>query len=81
MAAFWGAAKYIKLQEIGIDPNIIGSQSLRAWGAMDLKIMGYTNYTIIKYGRWKSDTWQMYMHIQVSKLYEGVAKNMITPVR
>ena len=48
---------------------------------MDLKIMGYTNYTIIKYGRWKSDTWQMYMHIQVSKLYEGVAKNMITPVR
>jgi hypothetical protein len=70
----------LNLQERGIDPDMIGAHSLRAGGAMALKIMGYADSTIRKFGRWTSDTWQMYIHSQISKLYEGVAQKMSTPI-
>ena len=41
---------------------------------MDLNIMGYNDSTIKFFDRWKYDTWQMYIHIQISKLYKGVEK-------
>ena len=47
---------------------------------MDLKITGYNDSTIRKFGRWTSDTWQMYIHCQISKLYKGVEKKMITKI-
>jgi len=72
------AAKSLNLQDKGIDPDLIGTHSLRAGGAMALKIMGYNDSTIRKFGRWTSDTWQMYIHSQISKLYEGVAQKMST---
>ena len=72
------AAKALNLQDKGIDPDLIGAHSLRAGGAMALKIMGYNDSTIRKFGRWTSDTWQMYIHSQISKLYEGVAQKMST---
>ena len=56
------------------------AQSLRSEGSMVLKSMGYNDSTIRKLGRWKSDTWQMHIHSQISKLYRGEAKNMSTPV-
>ena len=74
------ASKALKLHEAGIDPDMIGAHSLRAGGAMALKIMGYSDSTIQKFGRWTSDTWQMYIHSQISKLYEGVAQKMSTPI-
>ena len=74
------AAKALKLQDRGIDPDMIGAHSLRAGGAMALKIMGYADSTIRKFGRWTSDTWMMYIHSQISKLYEGVAQKMSTPI-
>ena len=70
------AAKSLKLQVQGIDPDLIGAHSLRAGGAMALKIWGYKDSTIRKFGRWSSDTWQMYIHSQISQLYEGVAQSM-----
>ena len=70
------AAKSLKLQMQGIDPDLIGAHSLRAGGAMALKIWGYNDSTIRKFGRWSSDTWQMYIHSQISQLYEGVAAKM-----
>ena len=75
------AAKSLKLQDRGIDPDMIGAHSLRAGGAMALKIMGYPDSTIQKFGRWTSDTWQMYIHSQISKLYEGVAQKMSKPIQ
>ena len=70
------AAKSLKLQIQGIDPDLIGDHPLRAGGAMALKIWGYKDSTIRKFGRWSSDTWQMYIHSQISQLYEGVAEKM-----
>ena len=74
------ASTALNLQERGIDPDMIGAHSLRAGGAMALKIMEYADSTIRKFGRWTSDTWQMYIHSQISKLYEGVAQKMSTPI-
>ena len=45
------ATKSLKLHENGIDPDLIGAHSLRAGGAMSLKIMGYSDSTIQKIGR------------------------------
>ena len=70
------AAKSLKLHVQGIDPDLIGAHSLRAGGAMALKIWGFKDSTIRKFGRWSSDTWQMYIHSQISQLYEGVADKM-----
>ena len=74
------ASKALKLHERGIDPDMIGAHSLRAGGAMALKIMGYKDSTIRAFGRWTSDTWLMYIHSQISKLHEGVAQKMSTPI-
>ena len=43
-------SKALNLQECGIDPDMIGAHSLRAGGAMALKIMGYADSTIRKFG-------------------------------
>jgi len=62
------AAKELKLHDRGINPDMIGAHSLRAGGAMALKIMGYTDSTIRKFGRWTSDTWMMYIHRDLLEL-------------
>ena len=74
------AAKALKLHDKSIAPDMIGAQSLRAGGPMALKIMGYADSTIRKFGRWTSDTWMMYIHSQISKLSQGVAQKMSTPI-
>ena len=61
-------AKNLKPQERGVEPGIIGAHSLQEGGAMALKTMGYKNYTIRKFGLWTLDTWQMYIHSQITKL-------------
>ena len=70
------AVRSLNLQYKGIDPDLVGAHSLRAGGAMALKLMGYKDSTIQKIGRWTSNTWQMYIHSQISKLHEGVAADM-----
>ena len=52
------AAKILKVQERGIEPDMEGANSLRVGGAMALKIMGYKDSTIRKLGWWISDTWK-----------------------
>ena len=47
---------------------------------MALKIQGFNDSTIRKLGRWKSDTWQMYIHSQIDQIYQGVAAAMSTPI-
>ena len=74
------ATKSLRMHENGIDPDLIGAHSLRAGGAMSLKIMGYNDSTIQKLGRWTSDTWQMYIHSQIGHLHHGIAANMTTAI-
>ena len=70
------AAKKLNLHQQGIDPDIIGAHSLRAGGAMAMKLQKYPDTTIQKMGRWTSNTWLQYIHNQIAHISEGVAKKM-----
>ncbi len=72
------SVKTLNLQENGYDPDMVGAHSLQAGGAMALKLKGYNNSDIQKFGRWTSNTWQMYIHSQIGKLSNGVAAKMST---
>ena len=58
--------------------NRIGSHSLRAGGAMALKLNGIDTVLIKKYGRWTSDTFITYIHEQIAHLAAGVSTAMTT---
>ena len=55
-------ASTLNLQNNGIDLDLIGSHSLRAGGAMALKLHGYEDTTIKKMGSWTSLTFLQYIH-------------------
>lgn len=74
------ASKKLKLHEKGIDPDLIGAHSLRAGGAMALKLNGFEDTTIQKIGRWTSNTWMMYIHNQIAHLSIGVSQKMSTKI-
>jgi hypothetical protein len=74
------AAKALKLDKQGIDPDLIGAHSLRAGGAMALKLHGFDNITIMKMGRWTSLTFTQYIHNQIAHLAEDVSKKMSIPL-
>lgn len=70
------AVRKLKLEVQGIDVDIIGNHSLRSGGAMALKLAGFSDTEIMKFGRWKSTTWTMYIHNQIAHLSKGVASGM-----
>ena len=70
------AAVKLNLGQHGIDPDLIGSHSLRAGGAMALKLQQYSDTLIQKLGRWSSTTWLQYIHTQIAHLAKGVATKM-----
>ena len=60
----------------GFDPKFVSSHSLRAGGAMAMKLNGIDRDTIKKFGRWSSDTFLMYIHEQISAFSSGVSTAM-----
>jgi len=64
----------------GYDIKRVGPHSLRASGAMQLKLNGVSDSMIQKLGRWSSMTWLQYLHGQISCLTSGVSSLMATPV-
>jgi integrase len=64
----------------GYDLLRIGPHSLRASGAMQLKLNGVSDSMIQKMGRWSSNTWLQYLHGQISCLTRGLSARMATPV-
>lgn len=64
----------------GYDLLRIGPHSLRASGAMQLKLNGVSDSMIQKMGRWSSMTWLQYLHGQISCLTRGLSARMATPV-
>lgn len=70
------AVRRLKLNRQNIDEDIIGNHSLRSGGAMALKLSGHSDSEIMKFGRWKSTTWTMYIHNQIAHLSKGVASDM-----
>ena len=69
-------AKILNLQAHGIDPDLIGAHSLRAGGAMALKLHGFDDTTIMKMGRWTSLTFLQYIHTQIAHLSKDISKQM-----
>ena len=55
-------AKDLKLNFQAIDNDIVGAIFLRIRGAIDLKLHGYDDTTIIKMGRWTSLIFLQYVH-------------------
>ena len=70
------AVKELQLHEMGIDPDLVGAHSLRAGGAMALKLHGFDDTTIMKIGRWTSLTFLQYIHNQIAHLSKDVSKKM-----
>ena len=60
----------------GFPQDQLGSHSLRAGGAMALKMNGIDSMLIKKYGRWSSDTFLTYIHEQIAGLADGVSAAM-----
>ena len=66
----------LNLAEHGIDPDLVGAHSLRAGGAMALKLHGFDDTTIMKIGRWTSLTFLQYIHNQIAHLSTDISKTM-----
>jgi len=60
----------------GYELKRIAAHSLRASGAMALRLAGYNDGIIKKFGRWRSDTFLTYIHSQIGALSRGVATQM-----
>ena len=74
------AAKLLNLGDQGIDPDLIGAHSLRAGGAMALRLNGYDDTTIMKMGRWTSLTFTQYIHNQIAHLATDMSRKMSMPL-
>ena len=68
----------LKLHLQDIDKNLVGVHSLRAWGAMALKLHGYDDMTIMKMGLWTSLSFLQYIHNQISHLSKEISAKMST---
>ena len=73
VAAVRDTARTLKLHEQAINPDLVGAHSLRAGGAMALKLHGYDDTTIMKMGRWTSLTFLQYIHNQIAHLSKDIS--------
>jgi integrase len=74
------AARLTTLTAHGYDLKRIGAHSLRASGAMAMKLNGVDAETIKKVGRWTSSTFLIYIHSQIAALNAGLAQRMVRPI-
>jgi hypothetical protein len=70
------AAASTNLFRAGYTLDRISAHSLRASGAMALKLAGHDEATIKKIGRWSSSTWLKYIHAQIATLTAGLSEQM-----
>ena len=71
-------ARVLGIDKDGLDIDLIGAHSLRAGGAMALKLMGVADTIIMKMGRWLGLTFLMYIHNQIAHLSCDLSKKMST---
>jgi hypothetical protein len=74
------SAKLLRLETQNIDTDLIGAHSLRAGGAMALRLHGFDDTTIMKMGRWRSLTFMQYIHNQIAHLAEDMSRKMSMPL-
>ncbi len=80
IAVRWGATSN-QLTSRGYTLNRVSSHSLRAGGAMAMKLSGASDSRIMRVGRWLSLTYLTYIHSQIGALTAGVAWKMSTAFR
>ncbi len=76
VAVLWGATSD-GLLEKGYTLDRISSHSLRAGGAMAMKLSGASDSMIMRIGWWMSLTYLTYIHSQIGALSAGVALKML----
>ena len=76
IAAIRTAVRDLKLQTHGIDPDLVGVHSLRAGGAMAMKLTNHSDTTIMKMGRWSGLTFLQYIHEQIAHLSKDISRDM-----
>jgi hypothetical protein len=64
------------LLNAGYNPTRVSAHSLRASGAMALRLNDVGEDIIKKLGRWSSSTWLTYIHSQISSLSAGLSERM-----
>jgi integrase len=64
------------LLNAGYNPTRVSAHSLRASGAMALRLNDVGEDLIKKLGRWSSSTWLTYIHSQISSLSAGLSERM-----
>jgi hypothetical protein len=74
-AVRWGAV-HDGLLARGYTIGRVSSHSLRSGGAMALKLAGQSSDTIMRIGRWTSNTYMTYIHAQIGALAKGLAWKM-----
>lgn len=74
-AVRWGATND-GLLDRGYTVSRVSSHSLRSGGAMALKLAGESSDTIMRVGRWTSNTYMTYIHAQIGTLAKGLAWRM-----
>jgi hypothetical protein len=74
------AARITNLQAQGYDLTHVGSHSLRASGAIALKLAGESDSTIMMIGRWTGSTFLTYIHTQIGALNAGIPRRMSTRI-
>jgi hypothetical protein len=77
IAVRWGAMSN-RLLTPGYTLQRISSHSLRASGAMAMKLSGASDSTIMRVGRWTSLMYLTYIHSQIGSLTAGLAARMST---
>ena len=75
------AVHKLNLKEHGIDPDLVGVHSLRAGGAMALRLHGLDDTVIMKLGRWTSLTFLQYIHNQIAHLSANISAQMHQPLQ
>jgi hypothetical protein len=75
IAVQWGAT-YNCLMAKGYTVDRVSSHSLRAGGAMAMKLSSATDSTIMRIGHWTSLTYLTHIHSQIGALLAGVAWKM-----
>lgn len=76
LAAIRRAAVLSGLPSKGYTLKRIGAHSLRASGAMALRLNGFEAVEIMKSGRWRGATFLSYIHSQIAALNRGVSTRM-----
>ena len=69
-------ARKIVFQRLGFHAHEIGSHFLRSGGAMTLHQAHVPNSTIKIIGRWRSDSFLVYLQVQEATFTKGVSKAM-----